>query len=175
VVVDPVMIAKGGANLIDTDAVAALKKELLPRTYLLTPNIPEAEALTGLAIRDEAGMEAAARTIADMGVAQVLIKGGHLAGSEATDLLFDGREFRLFTSQRLASTNTHGTGCSLASAIATFLAQGEPLPKAIGRAKEFITAAIRLARPLGSGHGPVNHFLAAKELGRGEQLPLPPS
>ncbi len=167
VVVDPVMIAKGGASLIDTDAVTALKRELLPLTYLLTPNIPEAEALTGLAIRDETEMEAAGRAIGGMGVANVLIKGGHLAGTEATDLFFDGQEFKRFTSPRLASTNTHGTGCTLASAIATFLAQGEPLPMAIARAKEFITAAIRLARPLGSGHGPVNHFAAAREANLG--------
>ncbi|TWJ33069.1 bifunctional hydroxymethylpyrimidine kinase/phosphomethylpyrimidine kinase [Geobacter argillaceus] len=167
VVVDPVMIAKGGASLIDTDAVTTLKRELLPLTYLLTPNIPEAEALTGLAIGDETGMEAAGRAIGGMGVANVLIKGGHLAGAEATDLLFDGQEFKRFTSPRLASTNTHGTGCTLASAIATFLARGEPLPMAIARAKEFITAAIRLARPLGSGHGPVNHFEAAREANLG--------
>lgn len=163
-VVDPVMIAKGGASLIDRDAVATLKEELLPRTYLLTPNVPEAEALTGLAIEDEKGMEAAGRAIAAMGVRNVLIKGGHLAGADSADLLFDGREFRRFAVQRLDSTNTHGTGCTLASAIATFLAQGEPLPTAIARAKEFITAAIRLARPLGKGHGPVNHFEAARHV-----------
>jgi hydroxymethylpyrimidine kinase/phosphomethylpyrimidine kinase/thiamine-phosphate diphosphorylase len=163
-VVDPVMIAKGGASLIDTSAVAALKTELLPRTYLLTPNIPEAEALTGLVIEDEEGVKAAAESIAAMGARNVLIKGGHLASADSADLLYDGREFRRFTAQRLESTNTHGTGCTLASAIATFLAQGEPLPAAIARAKEFITAAIRLARPLGQGHGPVNHFEAAKIL-----------
>jgi hydroxymethylpyrimidine kinase/phosphomethylpyrimidine kinase/thiamine-phosphate diphosphorylase len=163
VVVDPVMVAKGGASLMDEGAVAAFREELLPLTYLLTPNVPEAEALTGLSIGDEAGMAAAARALHAMGARNVLLKGGHLAGDESVDLFFDGRQLQRLTAPRFATANTHGTGCSTASAVAAFLARGEPLPVAVARAKEFISNAIRLARPLGHGHGPVNHFLAAQE------------
>jgi len=162
-IVDPVMIAKGGANLIDTDAVGALKECLLPMTYLLTPNIPEAEALSGFRIITAADMQDAARKLHKAGAQNVLIKGGHFGGKESTDLLFDGYTFTRFSSRRIDSANTHGTGCSLSSAIATFLAQGNPLPEAIHKAKQFIYEAIRLATPLGKGHGPVNHFLAAQE------------
>jgi len=165
--VDPVMIAKGGASLIDDSAVVALKTSLLPLTYLLTPNIPEAEALTGMTISDEKSMEEAAVALHGLGARNVLVKGGHLEGGDSVDLFFDGSAFRRYTTVRLESVNTHGTGCTLASAIAAFLARGEPLPVAIARAKEYITAAIRLARPLGKGHGPVNHFLAAGEAGKG--------
>ncbi len=163
-VVDPVMIAKGGANLIDANAVSAMREELLPLTYLLTPNVPEAEALTGMTVSTEAEMVAAARALRAMGARNVLLKGGHLAGDNAVDLFFDGNNEQWLTAPRLATTNTHGTGCSTAAAIAAFLAQGEPLPVAVARAKEFITNAIRLAVPLGKGHGPVNHFLAAREM-----------
>jgi len=160
-VVDPVMIAKGGASLVDDSAVEALKSRLLPLTYLLTPNLPEAEALTGMAIRDERTMKAAARKLHRLGARNVLIKGGHMEGEDSVDLLFDGRSFTRFASPRQDTANTHGTGCTLASAIAAFLAMGEPLPVAIGLAKGYITSAIRLALPLGKGHGPVNHFMAA--------------
>jgi hydroxymethylpyrimidine kinase/phosphomethylpyrimidine kinase/thiamine-phosphate diphosphorylase len=158
-------VAKGGTALIDRDSVACLKHTLLPLAFLITPNIPEAERLTGLAITDEEGMQQAARAIHRMGARNVLIKGGHLEGMTSVDILFDGSAFIRYPTQRLLTRNTHGTGCTLASAIATFLAQGEQLQVAIGRAKEFITAAIRLAQPLGKGHGPVNHYLAAKEPG----------
>jgi hydroxymethylpyrimidine kinase/phosphomethylpyrimidine kinase/thiamine-phosphate diphosphorylase len=164
VVVDPVMLATGGASLIDGSAVTALKERLLPLAYLLTPNIPEAEKLTGLTITDEAGMEEAARRIRQLGVRNVLVKGGHLSEVTAVDILYDGRAFTRYQSSRHLTRNTHGTGCTLASAIAAYLAQGEPLPAAVGRAKEFITAAIRLATPMGKGHGPVNHFLAAQQV-----------
>lgn len=167
-VVDPVMIAKGGAPLMDRDAMTALRDQLLPLTYLLTPNVPEAERLTGVTIAGEEGMEEAARRLHAMGVHNVLIKGGHLPDGEAVDLLFDGSAFVRFPVPRLLTKNTHGTGCSLASAVAAFLAQGIPLPAAVARSKEFITSAIRLARPLGRGHGPVNHYLAARELQPGD-------
>jgi hydroxymethylpyrimidine kinase/phosphomethylpyrimidine kinase/thiamine-phosphate diphosphorylase len=163
-IVDPVMIAKGGANLIDTNAVLALKTELLPLTYLLTPNIPEAEALTGTVIGDEVSMRRAAAELYGMGARNILLKGGHLDSSEAVDLFHDGSSFRQLSAQRLDTVNTHGTGCTLSAAIAAFLARGEPLPVAIDRAKQFITAAIRHARPLGQGHGPVNHYAAAHEM-----------
>jgi hydroxymethylpyrimidine kinase/phosphomethylpyrimidine kinase/thiamine-phosphate diphosphorylase len=164
VVIDPVMVAKGGVNLLEGDALALFKKRLLAAAYLLTPNIPEAEKLTGLIITDEAGMEKAARLLHRMGARNVLIKGGHLPEGVAVDILYDGSTFTRFAMPRLLTRNTHGTGCTLASAIAAFLAQGEPLPVAVAKGKKFVTAAIRLAQPLGKGHGPVNHFLAAREL-----------
>ena len=164
VVVDPVMIAKGGASLIDATAVQAFREQLLPLTYLLTPNVPEAEALTGMTIDSEAAMATAARILHGMGARHVLLKGGHAAGDEAVDLLWDGQTLHRFAAPRIATANTHGTGCTTASAIAALIARGEPLPVAVAMAKEFITAAIRTARPLGSGHGPVNHFAAAREM-----------
>lgn len=163
VVVDPVMTAKGGAALMESAAVALLRERLIPLSYLLTPNIPEAEKLTGLAIVDEEGMQEAARALCRMGARNVLIKGGHLPEGVALDVLFDGGGFTRFTAPRILTKNSHGTGCTFASAIAAFLAQGEPLTVAVARAKEFITAAIKLAAPLGKGHGPVNHYLAARE------------
>ncbi len=163
-IVDPVMIAKGGANLVGVNALSALKEQLLPMTYLLTPNIPEAEALSGIRIVTDADMQAAARLLHKAGARNVLIKGGHGGGKESTDLLFDGGTFTRFTSARIDSANTHGTGCTLSSAIATFLAQGNPLPEAVRKAKGFIIEAIGTARPLGRGHGPVNHYSAAQEI-----------
>jgi hydroxymethylpyrimidine kinase/phosphomethylpyrimidine kinase/thiamine-phosphate diphosphorylase len=164
-VLDPVMVAKGGSRLIGEDAVAVLIERLLPLAYLVTPNIPEAEALTGLTIRDEDAMVEAAQTLYACGARNVLVKGGHLSNDDAVDILFDGRTIRRYSAPRIESLNTHGTGCSCASAISAFLAQGEPLPVAVARAKEFISAGIRLAGPLGTGHGPLNHFLAARESG----------
>ena len=163
VVLDPVMSAKGGVALLEEDALDVLKKRLIPLSYLVTPNVPEAELLTGLHIEDLAGMELAARALHLMGARNVLIKGGHLSEGTATDILFDGTSFTRFTAPRILSRNTHGTGCTLASAIASFLAQGEPLPGAVLRAKLFITRAIKFARPMGKGHGAVNHFLAARD------------
>ncbi|PLX85936.1 MAG: phosphomethylpyrimidine kinase [Desulfuromonas sp.] len=163
IVVDPVMIAKGGAALLQDEAIAALLEELLPLTYLLTPNLPEAQALTGIAVTDEAGMEKAARRLQEMGARNVLLKGGHLEG-EAVDLLLEGGRVRRYAAPRLETPNTHGTGCTYAAAVATCLAGGEPLPVAVAKAKTFITEAIRTALPLGSGHGPVNHWEAANTL-----------
>jgi len=159
------MVAKGGAHLMELDAVGTFREQLIPLSYLLTPNIPEAEQLTGLSIVNEQGMEQAARAIQAMGAKHVLIKGGHLPAGEAVDILFDGAAFHRYPAQRVFTTATHGTGCTFASAVATFLAQGEPLPLAVAKAKEFVTAAIKRATPMGKGHGPINHFLAAKETG----------
>jgi hydroxymethylpyrimidine kinase/phosphomethylpyrimidine kinase/thiamine-phosphate diphosphorylase len=161
-VLDPVMIAKGGNRLIGTDAVSSLLRTLVPMTYLLTPNVPEAEAMTGLKIKDEGSMIAAAEALARLGARNVLIKGGHLEGGDAVDILFDRKEIRRLSSARIETPNTHGTGCTYASAIAAFLAQGNPLPEAVAAAKRFITAAIQNSVPLGGGHGPVNHFVAAQ-------------
>jgi len=163
IVLDPVMSAKGGVALLEDEALAVLKRRLIPLCYLLTPNIPEAERLTGLTITDQAGMELAARALHLMGARNVLVKGGHLTEGVATDILFDGSGFIRLTAPRTLSRNTHGTGCALASAIASFLAQGETLPDAVLGAKRFITRAIKFAQPLGKGHGAVNHFLAAKD------------
>jgi len=163
-VIDPVMVAKGGAALLEREAVQVFVDQLLPQAYLLTPNVPETERLLGRAIRSEQEMEQAARDLHAMGAANVLVKGGHLTGRHSTDILFDGNQCHAFSSERFFTSNTHGTGCSYASAIASFLAQGEPLPQAVEKAKKFISAAIRLARPLGRGHSPVNHYQAAREL-----------
>ena len=165
-VLDPVMVAKGGASLIDRTALSCLKHRLLPLAYLVTPNIPEAERLSGTDIVDEEGMQLAARAIYRMGAKNVLIKGGHLGEGTSVDILFDGSAFIRYPAQRILTRNTHGTGCTMASAIAAFIAQGEPLQIAVNRAKEFITTAIRLAQQLGKGHGPVNHYLAAQEINR---------
>ncbi len=163
-VIDPVMVAKGGAALLEREAIKVFSDQLLPLAYLLTPNVPEAERLLGRSIKDEAGMESAARDLHALGAANVLIKGGHLTGRTSTDILFDGTRCHHFTSERIFTSNTHGTGCSYASAIAALLAQGEPLLKAVEQSKSFISTAIRLARSLGKGHSPVNHYLAAQEL-----------
>jgi len=163
-VVDPVMIAKGGAPLIDDHAIATLVEQLLPLTYLLTPNIPEAERLTGMTITDEEGMERAAHRLRDMGVHAVLLKGGHLPDTRSVDILHEGSGVHRYESPRILTRNTHGTGCTLSAAIATLLAQGSPLPEAVATAKGYITDAIRSARPLGGGHGPVDHFTAAQRL-----------
>ncbi len=162
-VVDPVMVAKGGAPLLQQEAVAALRSKLIPRTYLLTPNLPEAEALSGLPVRNEAAMEKAARKLQAMGARNVLLKGGHLEG-EPVDLLLEGKAIYRFPSPRFDTPNTHGTGCTYSAAIATFLAQGWPLVKAVARAKEFMIEALRTAVTMGAGHGPVNHFKAAAKL-----------
>jgi hydroxymethylpyrimidine kinase/phosphomethylpyrimidine kinase/thiamine-phosphate diphosphorylase len=159
-VVDPVMIAKGGAPLLQQQAVEALIAELLPRSYLLTPNLPEAEALAGISVKTEADMQRAARKLQSLGARHVLIKGGHLPGA-AVDVLLDGNRFHRFAAERCQTRNTHGTGCTYSAAIATFLSQGLTLPVAVARAKQFILAAIRNATDLGHGHGPVNHFAAA--------------
>jgi hydroxymethylpyrimidine kinase / phosphomethylpyrimidine kinase / thiamine-phosphate diphosphorylase len=164
VVVDPVMTAKGGVSLLARDALVVLKERLIPISYLLTPNIPEAERLTGITIIDEEGMEEAARALHGMGAKNVLIKGGHLPEGVAVDILFDGSGFTRFPVPRILTKNTHGTGCTFSAAIASFLAQGEPLPKAVARAKDFVTLAIRLAQSMGKGRGPVNHYLATKYL-----------
>lgn len=161
VVMDPVMVAKGGVLLLERDAINIFISDLLPQSYLLTPNLPEAERLLNRKISTVKEMEQAARDLHQLGAANVLVKGGHLTDAEATDVLFDGHEIHHFTSERVFTSSTHGTGCSFASAIATFLAQGEPLVTAITKAKQFITTAISNARPMGKGHGPVNHYIAA--------------
>ncbi len=156
-VVDPVMIAKGGCALMRQDALDTLIREIIPLAYLLTPNIPEAEVLTGMAISSMDAMRAAANEIHRMGAKNVLVKGGHLDG-DAADVLFDGVDFHTFTTPRIDTRNTHGTGCTLSSAIAAHLANGLALTEAVAAAKRYVTEAIRRALPIGRGHGPTNHF-----------------
>ncbi len=156
-VVDPVMVAKGGDRLLREDAVAALKEKLLPLALVLTPNLPEAEVLVGHGVRTREQMERAAREIVAMGVQNVVIKGGHSEG-EPTDLLFDGRVFTSYAAERIESRNTHGTGCTFSAAIAAELAKGLSVPDAVQEAKQYITEAIRRAPDIGDGHGPLNHF-----------------
>ena len=155
-VVDPVMISKHGAPLLPDSAIAAVRQELLPKAALATPNVPEAEALTGLVIRTLDDMRQAACRIVSMGARAALVKGGHRQG-DATDILFDGSEWRDFPAPRIAARHTHGTGCTYSAAIAAGLARGLPLASAVALAKRFIHAAIRDNPGLGRGCGPVNH------------------
>jgi hydroxymethylpyrimidine/phosphomethylpyrimidine kinase len=158
-VVDPVFVSKHGGSLIATDAIAALKDKLLPRAFLLTPNLEEASMLTGIEVRDIAGMRAAAEKLRGLGPRAVLVKGGHLAG-RATDILSYDGGWREFSAERVATRHTHGTGCTFSAAITAMLARGEELTAAIRTAKQFITEAIRTNPGLGAGSGPVNHHAA---------------
>lgn len=157
IVVDPVMISKSGYHLLNPAAEAALVRELPPLAAIVTPNIPEAEVITGRSLATLADMEEAARAIFAMGPKSVLMKGGHLAG-DATDILFDGQSMLHFPSRRIATKNTHGTGCTLSSAIAANLGRGLPVAAAVAAAKEYITVAIEHALTLGKGVGPTHHF-----------------
>jgi hydroxymethylpyrimidine/phosphomethylpyrimidine kinase len=157
-VVDPVMISKNGAWLMDAEARRTFTEELLPRAFLLTPNLPEAAALSGIPVHDADSMARAAAKLLEMGAANVLVKGGHLEG-EALDLLASPHvKLRLFRAPRVDTPHTHGTGCTFSAAITAELAKGASLEDAIHRAKRFITEAIRTNPGLGSGSGPVNHF-----------------
>jgi hydroxymethylpyrimidine/phosphomethylpyrimidine kinase len=159
-VVDPVMISKHGAPLMEERAREALVHALLPAARLVTPNLHEAAALTGRAVTNPAEMEDAARALHARTGAAVLVKGGHLEG-EASDVLFDGREARRYTSARIDTRHTHGTGCTYSAAITACLARGMEVPVAVAAAKRFIAEAIRTNPGLGSGNGPVNHHAAA--------------
>lgn len=157
-VVDPVMVAKGGDRLLREDAVDALRTKLLPLASVITPNVPEAEALTGIAVRTPEDVSEAARRIVAMGANSVVIKGGHLSDRDAVDTFYDGQTLRHLRSQRIDTKNTHGTGCTLASAIAAGLAKGLDMEKAVTQAKAYVTEAIRTNLEVGQGHGPLNHF-----------------
>ncbi|MFE3835886.1 bifunctional hydroxymethylpyrimidine kinase/phosphomethylpyrimidine kinase [Pseudogemmobacter sonorensis] len=162
VVLDPVMVAKSGDRLLDAEAIAALKSELLPLATVLTPNLPEAAELLGqTAARDLPQQEAQGRALGALGPAWVLMKGGHAAGPVCTDLLV-GPERHVLTAPRIATENTHGTGCTLSAAIAAGLARGGTVPQAVARAHRYLQGAIAAADRLkvGSGHGPVHHFHA---------------
>jgi hydroxymethylpyrimidine/phosphomethylpyrimidine kinase len=154
-VVDPVMIAKSGAPLLKPDAIDALKTELLPLATVVTPNLHEAGALTGREVKTLEQMKEAARAIRDLGPQNVVVKGGHLE-SVAADVLYDGRNFTEFRAERVATKNTHGTGCIFASAVAAGLAHKKTVAESVAAAKDFITAAIRAGLAIGKGYGPAN-------------------
>ena len=160
-VVDPVMVAKGGAKLLRDDAVDALRSELLPLATVITPNLPEAEVLLGRRIASLEERRAAARDLQALGPRAVVVKGGHAQG-DAVDVLYDGSGFLELPAQRVDTPNTHGSGCVFSACIAAELAKGHSVPDAVTAAKEFITAAIRDAVEVGHGHGPVNPMWAVR-------------
>ena len=155
-VVDPVAVSSHGDSLLSPGALDAIRERLLPLATVITPNLGEAALLTGVRVTDEAGMIKAAEALRELGPQWVLVKGGHLPG-HPVDVLFDGERMHRFTGPRLPDQHTHGTGCTLASAIASFLALGEDVPTAVVQGKEYVTGAIRSAFPLGAGIGPVDH------------------
>lgn len=157
VVVDPVMISKSGFDLLKPEAKEALIKRLIPLAYVVTPNLPEAEVITGMKIDDIESMKKAAEAIYKMGAKNVLVKGGHLE-NDATDILFDGKNFTEYKSKRIDTKNTHGTGCTLSSAIAANLGKGIDIVTAVKNAKDYITIGIEHSIALGHGVGPTNHF-----------------
>ena len=158
-VVDPVSVSKHGHRLLDEDAVGALRDRILPLATVVTPNLPEASELAGFEVTDRDLMEDAAESIRAMGPGAVLIKGGHLSGSNgADDVFFDGDRMAWIAGERIETTNTHGTGCTLSSAIAAYLARGDELLDAVRAGKRFVTEAIRAALPLGHGIGPVDQL-----------------
>jgi hydroxymethylpyrimidine/phosphomethylpyrimidine kinase len=157
-VVDPVMISKHGAPLMSPDAAQAMAERLLPRAFLITPNLHEAAALVGFAVEDEASMTRAAEKLAAMGAANVLVKGGHLRGSAVDLLRLESGEVRTYSAYRIDTPHTHGTGCTYSAAITAELAKGAALEEAVARAKQFVTEAIRTNPGLGGGSGPLNHF-----------------
>lgn len=158
IVVDPVMIAKGGDKLIQDNAIGHLISELLPLSTVVTPNIPEAEVLSHMSINNTQDIESAAKIIHKMGPDFVVIKGGHSNDSKSNDIIFDGQKFTTLEANRILTTNTHGTGCTYASAIAAGLAKNYSVEKSVKEAKDYVTEAIKNEPGLGNGHGPLNHF-----------------
>lgn len=158
VVVDPVMVAKSGDRLLHDDAIQMVRIELLPHARVVTPNIPEAETLSGLVIASLDDAREAARAIHGLGSKAVVVKGGHADGDEVVDLLFDGERFLEFRTPRIRTVNTHGTGCTFASALAAALALDESIYEATEHAQAYVAGAIRHALAIGHGHGPLDHF-----------------
>lgn len=158
VVLDPVMISKSGYALLDNDARRALIEKLFPLAEVVTPNIHEAEALTRMRIASEQHMHDCARKILELGAAKVVVKGGHMGGASATDIVYDGKRFVSIRAPRIDTPNTHGTGCTFSSAIAAHLALGLSFFDAVARAKDYISGAIAHSLDIGKGHGPTHHF-----------------
>ena len=157
VVIDPVMYAKNGCPLMEPTAVDTLIKVIIPLADVLTPNIPEAEKIADMQISSVTDLEAAAKKIVAMGCKAIVIKGGHAIGN-ALDVLYDGEKFYHFETKRIDTKNTHGTGCTLSSAIASQLAKGLSVPEAVQKSKEYVTTAIEHSLAIGHGNGPTNHF-----------------
>ncbi len=162
-VVDPVLYSTGGNALLEVEALTAFVQQIVPLATVLTPNIPEAEMLSGITIRNLDDMKKAAARLGQLGAANVLVKGGHRE-DDATDILFDGRGYTEFFAERVKSNNTHGTGCTYAAAIAANLALGKKMPEAISISKKFVTAAIRKSLNFGKGKGPLNHCVSPEEM-----------
>jgi len=162
IILDPVMIAKGGAKLIDDKAVELLKKELIKKVTLITPNIPEAEILTNTKIKTKEDMIYAASSLINLGAKNVFIKGGHLNSKVVQDIFVNKKEIVLIKNKRIATSNTHGTGCTLSSAITTFFACGKTLKKSCELATKYVNNSIRSNLNYGKGHGPINHLSSIK-------------
>ena len=162
IILDPVMIAKGGAKLIDNKAIKLLKSKLIRRVTLITPNIPEAEILTKIKIKNKVDMISAANKLIEFGAKNVLIKGGHLKSKIVEDVFINRSEIKIFKHQRYNTKNTHGTGCTLSSAITTFLSCGKPIKKACELGIKYVNSAIKTNPKYGKGHGPINHLNSMK-------------
>ncbi len=162
IVLDPVMVAKGGAKLINNSAVGILKYKLLKKAFLLTPNIPETEVLTNIKIKNTDNMIEAAKILLDLGVKNILVKGGHKNSKHIEDVLVNEKEIKVFKSQRIKTKNTHGTGCTLSSAITMFLSCGKPIKKSCELGIKYVNQAIRSNLNYGKGHGPINHLNSFK-------------
>ena len=158
IILDPVMVAKGGAKLIDNKAIRVLKKNLIKKVFLITPNIPEAEILSGIRISNKEDMIFAANKLLDLGAKNVLIKGGHLKSKKVEDIFLNKKDFKVFYSLRHKTKNTHGTGCTLSSAITTFFSCGKSLKKACELGIKYVNSAILTNPKYGKGHGPINHL-----------------
>ena len=158
IILDPVMVAKGGAKLVDQEAINFLRKNLIQKVSLITPNIPEAEVLTGIKIKNKEDMIFSAKKLIDMGVKNVLIKGGHLKTKKVEDIFLSKSDFKIFISSRHKTKNTHGTGCTLSSAITTFFSCGKTIKKACELGIKYVNLAILTNPKYGKGHGPINHL-----------------
>jgi len=158
IILDPVMISKSGFSLLQPDACSALISELIPLALVVTPNLLEAEVITGMSVKNLVEMEASAKKIHSMGARYVLIKGGHLEDDESTDVLYDGEKITKYSSKRVNNNNSHGTGCTLSSAIAANIAKGLSVEEAVEISKQYITKAIKNGIELGKGVGPTHHF-----------------
>ena len=158
IILDPVMVAKGGAKLISDEAIKLMKKKLLKKVFLITPNIPEAEILTGVKINSKEDMIFAANKLIEAGVANILIKGGHLNSKKVHDIYVNKREIKIFNSKRIKTLNTHGTGCTLSTAITSFFSCGKDLKKSCELGIKYVNSAIITNPKFGKGNGPINHL-----------------
>ncbi len=162
IILDPVMVAKGGFKLINNEAIKILKNKLIKKVHLITPNIPEAEVLTKIKIKNLNDMTNAANILLDMGVKNILIKGGHSKSSITTDVFLNKNEFKIYKNKRIKTKNTHGTGCTLSSAITTFFACGKSLNKSCELGIKYVNDSIKSNLNYGKGHGPINHLCSIK-------------